>query len=96
MTLGLRHRWFDKTTLDEVQFGDPASSKAVPVLDGGNYVDLSVNYGVNDNFAIWGGIINVLDEDPPLLGSRQVRANTSPDSFSPTGMEFFIGGSYTF
>lgn len=96
LTLGLRHRWFDKTTLDEVQFGDPASSKAVPVLDGGNYVDLSVNYGVNDNFAIWGGIINVLDEDPPLLGSRQVRANTSPDSFSPTGMEFFIGGSYTF
>ena len=96
LTLGLRHRWFDETTLDEVQFGAAASSVAVPVLDSGNYLDLSVNYNVNDDLSVWGGIINVLDEDPPLLGSRQVRANTSPDSFSPTGAEFFIGGSYKF
>jgi iron complex outermembrane receptor protein len=96
LTLGLRHRWLDKTTLDEVQFGDPASSKAVPVLDSGSYLDLSVNYVVNDEFSIWGGIINVLDEDPPLLGSRQTRANTSPDTFSPTGAEYFIGGAYRF
>jgi outer membrane receptor protein involved in Fe transport len=96
LTLGLRHRWLDETTLDEVQFGDDPASKAVPVLDSGNYVDLSVNYEVNDELSVWGGIINVLDEDPPLLGSRQVRANTSPDTFSPTGAEFFIGGSYKF
>ncbi len=96
LTLGLRHRWLDNTTLDEVQFGDDPASKAVPVLDSGSYLDLSVNYVVNDDLSVWGGIINVLDEDPPLLGSRQVRANTSPDTFSPTGMEFFIGGSYKF
>jgi len=96
LTLGLRHRWLDETTLDEVQFGDDPASKAVPVLDSGSYVDLSVNYEVNDELSVWGGIINVLDEDPPLLGSRQVRANTSPDTFSPTGAEFFIGGSYKF
>lgn len=96
LTLGLRHRWLDETTLDEVQFGDDPATKAVPVLDSGSYVDLSANYNIDDAFSIWGGIINVLDEDPPLLGSRQVRANTSPDTFSPTGMEFFIGGSYRF
>ncbi|MDH3747384.1 MAG: TonB-dependent receptor [Gammaproteobacteria bacterium] len=96
LTLGLRHRWLDDTTLDEVRFGDDPSTKAVPELDGANYVDLSANYNVNENFEIWGGIINVFDEDPPLLGSRQVRANTSPDTFTPTGTEFFIGGSYTF
>ena len=96
LTLGLRHRWLDETTLDEVQFGDDPATKAVPVLDSGSYIDLSANYVVNDEFSVWGGIINVLDEDPPLLGSRQVRANTSPDTFSPTGAEFFIGGSYKF
>lgn len=96
LTLGLRHRWLDETTLDEVQFGDDPATKAVPVLDSGSYVDLSINYEVNDELSVWGGIINALDEDPPLLGSRQVRANTSPDTFSPTGAEFFIGGSYKF
>lgn len=96
LMLGLRYRWFDSTTLDEVVFGDDPSSKAVPVLDGATYVDLSFGYDVSDEFALWGGIINVLDEDPPALGSRQIRANTSPDVYSPTGTEFFIGGSYRF
>lgn len=96
LTLGLRHRWAEETTLDEVQFGDDPTTKAVPVLDGSGYLDLSVNYEYSDDLSIWGGIINVLDEDPPLLGSRQVRANTSPDTFSPTGAELFIGGAYRF
>ena len=97
LTLGLRHRWSDSTTLDEVKFGTTAATAvAVPELDGANYFDLSVGYDVNEDFAIWGGIINVFDEDPPLLGSRQVRNNTSPDTFSPTGAELFIGASYQF
>lgn len=96
LTLGLRHRWAEETTLDEVQFGDDPSTKAVPVLDGDGYLDISFNYEYSEAISVWGGIINLLDEDPPLLGSRQVRANTSPDTFSPTGAEFFIGGSYRF
>jgi len=96
LTLGLRHRWSDDTTLDEVQFGADPASKAVPELDGYNYVDISFNYNADENLSIWGGVTNVLDEDPPLLGSRQTRANTSPDTFSPTGAEMFIGGAYRF
>jgi len=96
LTLGLRHRWSDDTTLDEVVFGQDPATKAVPELDGANYIDLSFGYDVSDDFALWGGIINVFDEDPPLLGSRQSRANTQPDVFSPTGAELFIGGSYKF
>lgn len=96
LTLGLRHRWSEETTLDEVQFGDDPATKAVPVLDGYNYLDLSINYRMNEGLTVWGGIINVLDEDPPLLGSRQARANTRPDTFSPTGAELFIGASYKF
>ncbi len=96
LTLGLRHRWGEETTLDEVVFGQDAATKAVPVLKGDGYVDLSANYEYSEALSIWGGIINVFDEDPPLLGSRQTRANTSPDTFSPTGAEFFIGGAYRF
>lgn len=96
LTVGLRHRWGEETTLDEVVFGQDPATKAVPVLKGDGYVDLSFNYDYSDDFSIWGGIINVFDEDPPLLGSRQTRANTSPDTFSPTGAELFIGGAYRF
>ncbi len=97
LTLGLRYRWAEETLLDEVAFGQrTADSVASAEIGGDGYVDLSFNYDVSDGFAVWGGIINALDEDPPLLGRRQVRANTSPDTFSPTGAEFFLGGSVTF
>ena len=97
LTLGLRYRWAEETRLDEVVFGQ-RTPESVASLDigGDGYVDLSFGYDVNEEFAIWGGIINAFDEDPPLLGRRQVRANTSPDTFSPTGAEFFLGGSYKF
>ncbi len=97
LTLGLRHRWAEETRLDEVVFGQrTADSVASLDIGGDGYVDLSFNYDVNDGIAIWGGIINAFDEDPPLLGRRQVRANTSPDTFSPTGAELFLGGSVRF
>jgi len=97
LILGLRYRWAEETRLDEVVFGQRAPDSVASLDIGGDgYIDLSFGYDINEEFAIWGGIINALDEDPPLLGRRQVRANTSPDTFSPTGAEFFIGGSYKF
>jgi len=97
LRFGLRYRWAEETTLDEVVFGQrTAESVASATIGGDGYVDLSFGYDINDGFAIWGGVINVFDEDPPLLGRRQVRANTSPDTFSPTGAEWFLGGSYRF
>ena len=97
LTLGLRYRWAEETRLDEVVFGQREPDSVASLDIGGDgYVDLSFNYDVSDGVAIWGGIINAFDEDPPLLGRRQVRANTSPDTFSPTGAEFFLGGSVRF
>ena len=46
-------------------------------IGGDGYVDLSFGYDVSDDFAIWGGITNAFDEDPPLLGRRQVLANSA-------------------
>lgn len=96
LTLGLRHRWSEDTTLDQVQFGADPSTSAVPELSGYSYLDISFNYNLGDNTTIWGGVNNVLDKNPPLLGSRQSRANTRPDTYNATGAELFIGGSYRF
>lgn len=103
LTLTLRHRWAESTKLDEVVLparrGEPGPSPdsvAVFELDGYSYVDLSFSYLIEETVEIWGGVTNIFDEDPPLLGSRQVRANTSPDTFSPTGAEFFLGASVKF
>lgn len=103
LTVNLRHRWSESTELDDIVLpqrrgvaGPSPDSVAVFELDGQNYFDLSANYQINDSMAVWGGIINVFDEDPPLLGSRQARANTRPDTFSPTGIEFFLGLSVKF
>lgn len=97
LRLGLRYRWAEETRLDEVVFGQRTPDSVASLDIGGDgYVDLSFGYDINEKFDIWGGIINVFDEDPPLLGRRQVRANTSPDTFSPTGAEFFLGGAYRF
>ncbi len=104
LTVGLRHRWAEATQLDDVILplrrgvttGPTPDSVAVFELDGGSYFDISFSYDFSEEFGIWGGVINVLDEDPPLLGSRQARANTRPDTFSPTGAEIFVGGSIKF
>ena len=103
LNISLRHRWINSTKLDDVllpqrrgQTGPSPDSVAVYELGGRGYVDLSVTYNFEDGLSIWGGVLNLLDNDPPLLGSRQARANTRPDTFTPTGAEFFFGASKKF
>jgi len=38
----------------------------------------------------------VFDQGPPLLGSRQERNNTWPDTYDSIGTEFFVGVSAKF
>ncbi|MFU8763938.1 MAG: TonB-dependent receptor domain-containing protein [Haliea sp.] len=100
LTLGLTHRWIDSVDLDVVVLGprrggtgtDPST---IPVsrFSSQGYLDLSFNYDVGERISIWGGVNNLLDNDPPLLGSNQRRANTFPDTYDPFGTELFIGAS---
>jgi len=72
------------------------STEAVPNIGAENYVDLSFKYDLSERVAFWGGVNNVLDNKPPLLGSRQRRNNTFPDTYDAVGTEFFLGVSAKF
>mgnify|MGYP005845068819 CR=1 FL=1 len=100
LTVSVSHRWIDSVDLDVIVLparrGEPGPApSSVPVASFGSeqYVDLAFNYDVGEKFAVWGGVNNVFDNDPPLLGANQRRANTFPDTYDPFGTEFFIGAS---
>jgi outer membrane receptor protein involved in Fe transport len=104
LSISARHRWLDESALDRFvlprRAGDPnppaANTFAVTEFDTANYVDLTFNYEASDGVSIWGGINNVFDEDPPILGRNQSRANTFPDTYDPYGTQFFLGTAVRF
>ena len=103
LLLSLRHRHLGAVDLDVLQLparrgaaAPAASTEAVPRIAAQNYVDLSFNLQLNPQLALWGGVNNVFDKTPPLLGSRQRRNNTYPDTYDYAGAEFFLGASARF
>lgn len=103
LSLSARHRWVDAVTLEDLALATrrggmspAASTVAVPRIASQSFVDLSFILDVNDNFDIWGGVNNLLDNSPPLLGTRQERNNTWPDTYDAIGTEFFLGVSAKF
>ena len=103
LSLSARHRWVSSVKLDVLNLparrGETApaeSTEAVPNIGAENYVDLSFKYDLDERVAFWGGVNNVLDNKPPLLGSRQRRNNTFPDTYDAVGTEFFLGMSAKF
>ncbi|MDT8438715.1 MAG: TonB-dependent receptor [Wenzhouxiangellaceae bacterium] len=100
LSLNLRHRWLDSVKLDRIviparrgESGPSAADFPVPKFDSEQYVDLSFNYDLSERFSFWGGINNVFDNKPPLIGANQRRANTFPDTFDPIGTEFYVGAA---
>ena len=103
LALSLRHRWLDSVTLEDLVLplrrGGTApapSTVAVPRIGSTSYVDLSFSYDISERVKLWGGANNLLDSDPPLLGTRQERNNTWPDTYDVIGTEFFLGASLRF
>ena len=103
LSVSLRHRWLDESELDRFVLpgrrGEPTPDPndfAVRKFDAANYVDLTFNYDVSDGVSIWGGINNLFDEGPPILGRNQSRANTFPDTYDPYGTQIFFGTAVHF
>jgi outer membrane receptor protein involved in Fe transport len=61
-----------------------------------NYFDLSLSADVGENLTITGGVNNLLDKQPPVLGTSAEQANTRPSFFDVLGREFFIGANFRF
>jgi len=99
----IRHRWIDQTKLDDVilprRLGrEGVSPDAVPVfnLDGEHYIDLSFTADLSDRLTVFGGVNNITDNTPPVVGDVQDRANTFPDTFDQIGAEIFMGATVKF
>jgi iron complex outermembrane receptor protein len=96
--LSLRHRYIDEVTVDRYLLPQrsgtaaPALSDLVnPRLAAQHYLDVSFSYEFGSAFELSGGIRNALDNDPPVVGSAQIRANTWPATYDVSGREYFLG-----
>lgn len=74
---------------------DPALL-ARPRIDAKHYFDLSFTFQFNEHFTIFGGIDNVFNNLPPILGSDQEQSNTFPSTYPTLGSRFFMGGTANF
>jgi len=97
ISLSARHRWINAVTVEDLQLAarrggtsPAASTVAVPRIPSQNYVDISFKLDLNERFNLWGGINNLFDKQPPLLGTRQERNNTFPDTYDVIGTELFV------
>lgn len=98
LSLSLRHRYIDDVTVDRyllpLRAGTttPAYADLVnPQLDSQNYLDFSFSYDLGEHVEFFGGINNLGNDDPPVVGSAQIRANTWPATYDYNGRTMFIG-----
>lgn len=100
-TVSLRWRWLDgirNSIILEDKFYNlsPNDSLVIPSVSDQHYLDLFFNLKINMGMSMNAGITNLLDNDPPLLGSQSNGANTDPSTYDVIGRRFYIGLSLEF
>ncbi|MBB3925386.1 outer membrane receptor protein involved in Fe transport [Sphingobium jiangsuense] len=98
----LRWRYIGKLTKDDIVLNgaDPADY-VVPVIKARSYFDLSSTFDIEGGFQLRGGINNLFDKKPPIVGNdyggtAENSGNTFPATYDPLGRYFFIGASVKF
>jgi outer membrane receptor protein involved in Fe transport len=67
-----------------------------PYLGAISYFDLTFSYDVTENFQFTAGVNNLLDEQPPVLGTDAEQANTLPSFYDVLGRDYFVSAKLTF
>ncbi len=77
---------------------DRIANNALPLrsISAWNYFDIALSADVGEDFTITGGVNNVFDKQPPVLGSSAEQANTLPSFFDVLGRDFFVGANFRF
>ena len=84
-------------TKDSVSFGDDlASDYSVPEIASQSYFDLSGTYDFDETWQLRAGITNLLDRDPPIVGTSyggtaENSGNTVPATYPSVGRGFYVG-----
>jgi iron complex outermembrane recepter protein len=99
MLASLRWRYIGETRVDD--FISPGFSGStglfVDSIDAYNYFDLTGSYTLSENLTLNAGILNLADQNPPILGDCcSEQANTWPATYGPLGRSFFVGAKANF
>lgn len=65
-------------------------------IDAESYFDLNASYALTDNFSLAGGVDNLLDTKPPILGGNAQQANTWPATYDVFGRTYYVSLTATF
>jgi outer membrane receptor protein involved in Fe transport len=63
-------------------------------IDARNYLELSGRFEFGERAEIFGGITNLTEEEPPLMGIGAIQSNTAPSLYDVFGRRFFLGFTY--
>lgn len=103
LSLSLRHRYIGSVKDDKViipqRLGIPGPSPEdinSPRFGAEHYLDLSFIFDVMEKLQFYGGVENLLDNDPPVTGGSQSQANTFPSVYDVLGTEFYLGAKVLF
>lgn len=74
-------------------YGARADQLDVTHIGSIDYFDLNLSYDFTDNVRFYGGVRNMFDQSPPIVGDgpQSQQANTWPATYDPFGRQFFLG-----
>jgi outer membrane receptor protein involved in Fe transport len=97
LDLSVRYRFIDSVTIDKYLLPQrsggtvpPLDTLTNPVLPAAHYIDLSFSWDVSDSFQLSGGVNNLFNWGPPIVGSSAGYGNTWPATYDPYGQTFFL------
>jgi outer membrane receptor protein involved in Fe transport len=98
LMLSARARYIGGVTVDTYvvplrQGNTPPALESLtnPVIKAYTYLDLTAGYEFSKSVSVTAGMRNVLDKDPPILGSSQLPANnTIAATYDPFGRSMFV------
>jgi len=107
VAVSMQWRHFDSSKRDSTKTSDPRLAAAGPTpgtdakIPSQDYIDLTMNWTIKDQFNFRMGMNNVFDRDPPLIGqstcpSGPCNGNTYPQTYDALGRYLFVGLSADF
>jgi outer membrane receptor protein involved in Fe transport len=102
LTVQVRWQYLSKLTNSEVGLGkNKPSDFVVPVIPSYHYFDLTASYALTSYLTVRGGVRNLFDKQPPVVGNdyggtTQTSGNTYPATYDPIGRSFFFGATAKF
>jgi len=98
LTLALAWQWvgpldshLDQTCEDAPQFCYPSE---LDRIEAHNYLELSSRFTFGEHGEVYGGVSNLTEEDPPLMGAGATQSNTAPQLYDVFGRRYFLGVRY--